>query len=59
MREEIVEGVPTIDFSDRVYGLIDNSMSKTLVVKLLGRRIGYNLYGTKCVLCRNLRCAFS
>lgn len=29
-------------FSDRIYGLVDESMSKTLIVKLLGKRINYN-----------------
>ncbi|KAL4311775.1 hypothetical protein GQ457_01G012460 [Hibiscus cannabinus] len=37
-----VNGVPTIDFSDRVQYLALKSMDLTLVVKVLGRRIGYN-----------------
>ncbi|KAL4309737.1 hypothetical protein GQ457_01G012650 [Hibiscus cannabinus] len=37
-----VNGVPTIDFSDRVQHLALKSMDLTLVVKVLGRRIGYN-----------------
>ncbi|MFQ6636834.1 hypothetical protein Gotur_014203 [Gossypium turneri] len=41
-RKGIVDRVPSIEFSDRVYGLIEESMSKTLVIKLLGRKIGYN-----------------
>lgn len=45
----MVDGVPIIDFFDKVYGLIDDSMSKTLVMKLLGRKIRYNPCGTKCV----------
>ncbi|KAK9001735.1 hypothetical protein V6N11_024433 [Hibiscus sabdariffa] len=35
-------GVPTIDFSERVQTLALQSMDLTLVVKVLGRRIGYN-----------------
>lgn len=42
IRKEVSDGVPSIEFSNRVYGLIERSMSKTLVVKLLGRKIGYN-----------------
>ncbi|KAL4363545.1 hypothetical protein GQ457_04G013420 [Hibiscus cannabinus] len=37
-----VNRVPTIDFSDRVQHLALKSMDLTLVVKVLGRRIGYN-----------------
>lgn len=40
--KEIVDGVPTIDFLDKIYELIDERMSKMLIVKLLGRRINYN-----------------
>lgn len=47
VQKEIVDGVPTIDFSNRNYGLIDDRMSKTLIVKLLGRRIGYNALWNK------------
>ncbi|KAL4354463.1 hypothetical protein GQ457_06G022390 [Hibiscus cannabinus] len=36
-------GVPTIDFSKRVQTLALQSMDLTLVVKVLGRRIGYNM----------------
>ncbi|KAL4282061.1 hypothetical protein GQ457_03G023530 [Hibiscus cannabinus] len=37
-----LNGIPTIDFSDRVQNLAVKSMDLTLVVKVLGRRIGYN-----------------
>lgn len=43
----VVDGVPTIDFSERMYGLIDDSMTRTLIVKLLGRRISYNVLWNK------------
>lgn len=43
----VIDGIPTVDFSDKVYGLIDESMSRTLVVKLLGRKIGYNALWNK------------
>ncbi|KAL4341312.1 hypothetical protein GQ457_08G032330 [Hibiscus cannabinus] len=38
----LFDGVPTIDFSDRVQYLAIKSMELTLVVKILGRRISYN-----------------
>lgn len=51
VQKSIVKGVPTIDFSDRVYGLIDESMSLTFMVKLLGWRISYNaLWNKVCAL---------
>lgn len=43
----IEDGVLSIDFSEKVYGLIEQSMSKTLVVKLLGRNISYNTLWNK------------
>lgn len=47
----VEEGVPSIDFSDRIYGLIDESMSQTLVVKLLGHKIGCTaLWNKMCAL---------
>ncbi|KAL4332931.1 hypothetical protein GQ457_07G004560 [Hibiscus cannabinus] len=36
-------GIPTIDFSDRVQHLAIKIMDLTLVVKVLGRRVGYNM----------------
>ncbi|KAK8703411.1 hypothetical protein V6N13_021727 [Hibiscus sabdariffa] len=32
---------PTVQFSDRTQALLDHSLRKTLIVKLLGRQIGY------------------
>lgn len=43
----VEDGVPSIDFSERIYGLIDESMSRTLVVKLFGRKIGYTVLWNK------------
>lgn len=42
VRKEIFDGVPSIDFSDSVYALIEQSMLKMLIVKLLGRKMEYN-----------------
>lgn len=50
------DGVPAIDFSERIYGLIDESMSQTLVVKLLGCKIGYTtLWNKVCALWKLFR----
>ncbi|KAK8499601.1 hypothetical protein V6N11_025514 [Hibiscus sabdariffa] len=38
----IVDGIINIDFSDRIRDLAIKSLDQTVVVKLLGRRIGYN-----------------
>lgn len=47
----VLDGIPTIDFSEWVYNLIDESMSKTLMIKLLGRKIGFNaLWSKVCAL---------
>ncbi|KAK9018022.1 hypothetical protein V6N11_001012 [Hibiscus sabdariffa] len=43
----LVDGIISIDFSDRVRSLAEKSLDQTLVVKLLGRRIGYNTLRTK------------
>lgn len=53
VHKESPDEVPTTDFSDRVYGLIERSMAKTLIIKLLGRKIGYNALWKKFFLCRN------
>ncbi|KAH1032939.1 hypothetical protein J1N35_045113 [Gossypium stocksii] len=38
----IVEGVPVITFSDRLKNILFKEMELTVIVKLLGRNIGYN-----------------
>ncbi|KAK8502910.1 hypothetical protein V6N12_054137 [Hibiscus sabdariffa] len=43
----LVDGIISIDFSDRVRSLAEKSLDQTLVVKLLGRRIGYTTMSTK------------
>ncbi|MBA0753767.1 hypothetical protein Gogos_022143 [Gossypium gossypioides] len=45
--EEIIDGVPSIDFSERVHSLIEKSMSKIIIVKLFGRKICYNALWNK------------
>ncbi|MBA0613503.1 hypothetical protein Godav_013930 [Gossypium davidsonii] len=40
VRKEIIDSVPSIDFFDRVFSLIQKIMENTLVVKFLGRKIG-------------------
>lgn len=54
--KEIVEGVPTMDFLERLHALIDDSMATTLVVKLLGKKIGYTaLWNKACSLWKPMR----
>ncbi|XP_017618098.1 uncharacterized protein LOC108462689 [Gossypium arboreum] len=42
VQTSIINGVPTINFSDRVKEILFKEMELTLVIKLLGRNIGYN-----------------
>lgn len=37
-----IDGMPTLDFSERLYSIIKKSMSSMTVLKLLGKRIGVN-----------------
>lgn len=56
VQKEIVDGVPTMDFSERLYAHIEESMATTLVVKLLGRKIGYTaLWNKACSLWKLMR----
>ncbi|KAE8693615.1 hypothetical protein F3Y22_tig00110796pilonHSYRG00006 [Hibiscus syriacus] len=43
----VVEGLISIDFSDRVQAMANKSFDQTVVVKLLGRRIGYTTLRNK------------
>ncbi|KAK9006785.1 hypothetical protein V6N11_019118 [Hibiscus sabdariffa] len=43
----LIDGIPSIEFSDRIQSLAERSLDQTLVVKLLGRRIGYTTLHTK------------
>ncbi|KAL4378055.1 hypothetical protein GQ457_02G020520 [Hibiscus cannabinus] len=44
-----VDGLITIDFSDRVHDLAVKSLEQTIVIKILGRRIGYTTRGINCL----------
>lgn len=49
--KSIVNGIPSIKFSDRVNQLLIKNMAHTIVIKLLGRSIGYTaLYNKVCSL---------
>ncbi|MBA0811381.1 hypothetical protein Gohar_003282 [Gossypium harknessii] len=39
---EMVDGVPSITFSNHVHEYIERRMTRTIIVKLLGSRIGFN-----------------
>ncbi|PPR96059.1 hypothetical protein GOBAR_AA24609 [Gossypium barbadense] len=45
----MVNGVPSIEFSDRFQQLLVKEMVTTVVVKLLGRNIGYNALQNKII----------
>lgn len=47
MVTETMNGVSSIKFSSRVHQLIEESMSKSIIIKLLGRRIGYSAFHNK------------
>ncbi|KAK9028213.1 hypothetical protein V6N11_068023 [Hibiscus sabdariffa] len=42
VKRSVVDGIINIDFSTRVQDLAVKSLDRTIVVKLLGRRIGFN-----------------
>ncbi|PPE00436.1 hypothetical protein GOBAR_DD02532 [Gossypium barbadense] len=50
VKKEVVDGVPSIDFPTRVHSLIDESMSKTVVVKLLCGKLTIMLWNKVCAL---------
>ncbi|KAK5836683.1 hypothetical protein PVK06_012481 [Gossypium arboreum] len=50
IHNEVMDGDPSIDFSNRVYSIIEESMSKLVFIKLLGRKIGYNASWNKVCL---------
>lgn len=39
---ELVEGISSITFFDHVHQFIERKMARTIIVKLLGRKIGFN-----------------
>ncbi|MBA0732513.1 hypothetical protein Gogos_016600 [Gossypium gossypioides] len=48
--KEVVDGIPSIKFSEQVHDFITQRMSKTVIVKLLGRRISYHAMENKAIL---------
>lgn len=47
MKKSIVDGVPSIDFSDRVYQILEKEMSTSIILKILGRNIGISTLQNK------------
>ncbi|MBA0737208.1 hypothetical protein Gogos_010681, partial [Gossypium gossypioides] len=39
---ESVQAIPSIKFLERIYQLIDDGMAKVVVLKLLGKKIGFS-----------------
>lgn len=52
---EFVNGIPSLTFSDWASQFIDRNMSLTVIVKLLGRRIGFNALHNKVSTSWNLK----
>ncbi|KAH1113809.1 hypothetical protein J1N35_007187 [Gossypium stocksii] len=49
----IVDGMPNIYFSERVHTLVQRSMSKLVIIKMLGRKIKFNTLCSKLhAICR-------
>ncbi|MBA0711837.1 hypothetical protein Golax_010981, partial [Gossypium laxum] len=42
VQTEVVDGISSISFSGKVHAMREKSMNRTMVIKLLGRKIGYN-----------------
>ncbi|KAH1131018.1 hypothetical protein J1N35_002396 [Gossypium stocksii] len=42
IKTSVVDGIPAIDFSDQVKEILFKEMELTVIIKLLGRNIGYN-----------------
>ncbi|MBA0821680.1 hypothetical protein Goarm_018522 [Gossypium armourianum] len=45
--KEVVDGIPSIKFYERVHDFIAQRMSKTVIVKLLGWKISYHAMSNK------------
>lgn len=43
MNTSMVNGIPAITFSERIKDILSKEMESTIVLKLLGRNIGYNV----------------
>lgn len=39
---KMVDGIPSITFSDRVHKYIEQKMARNVIIKLLGGRVGFN-----------------
>ncbi|MBA0670414.1 hypothetical protein Goklo_025405 [Gossypium klotzschianum] len=47
VKKSIVDGVPSIDFSDRVYQILEKEMSTSIILKMLGWNIGISTLQNK------------
>ncbi|KAK5802615.1 hypothetical protein PVK06_030222 [Gossypium arboreum] len=45
--KEMIDGVPSITFSERVHNFITQRLARTVIVKLLGRKISYHAMSNK------------
>ncbi|PPR98092.1 hypothetical protein GOBAR_AA22580 [Gossypium barbadense] len=53
-----VDGMPATQFSERVYQILERSTAWTMVIKLLGRRIGFNALSNRAYALWKLSQAF-
>ncbi|KAH1121980.1 hypothetical protein J1N35_005140 [Gossypium stocksii] len=42
VKTEVINGIPSIIFFERVHKFVEMKMAKTMVIKLLGRKITFN-----------------
>lgn len=43
IQKSLVNGVPSISFSDRIHKILIQGMENTVILKLLGRNIGFSV----------------
>lgn len=47
IQKSVVNGIPSIEFLDRVHQILIGDMENTVILKLLGRNIGYSILQNK------------
>ncbi|KAK5803048.1 hypothetical protein PVK06_030688 [Gossypium arboreum] len=50
VKKYFIDGVPSIDFSERVYQLLEKEMSTSVILKMLGKNLGISTLQNR--LCR-------
>ncbi|MBA0816433.1 hypothetical protein Gohar_001098 [Gossypium harknessii] len=47
IQKSIVNGIPSLEFLDRIHQILIRDMKNTMILKLLGRNIGYSVLQNK------------